>query len=330
MRKLHLATALLGLAAASPALHAQRGNRVHDVPPRPALWAGADTNSASVYYLWAMQHVGAEPVKAAAAFYWAERLKPGWADALYGRRMALLMSDPQRMVDYEDGKAYVLRNPETLAVDSLALRAAQRSPFLYTAFEKQYWELYLRTVYREMIRRETGSDNAVDAEYLMRLTLGSLGPEMRAWNDYSAGRFPWRRRATSRPCAARRARSGCGCGWRRSALWGNAEQAATAFAEASAARHNDRRDMVHVYESKAEMEYSPRRRAANSPATQRAPARHMAGRWRKTWRTGRDTGAWPALAELRATPPPRSPRWGWRWGSRPPRRTCTSITGRCC
>lgn len=277
MRKLLLAAALLGLAAASPAVHAQRV-RVHDVPARPALWAGADTNSASVYYLWAMQRVQTDPAQAAAGFYWAERLKPGWADALYGRRMALLLADPQRLVDYEEGKSYLLRNAEMLATDSLVLRASQRAPFLYTALEKPYWEMYLRTVYRDIIRRQTGIDNASDAEYLMRTALSNLGPDMKAWNDYSAGRFPaavrgYEQALRGYPRAfGLRVRLG-----HARYLAGDPRGAATAISEAIGQwRENDRREVVRLYESKAVLEFS--RAVALEEAGDTTAAREAFGR----------------------------------------------------
>jgi tetratricopeptide (TPR) repeat protein len=257
VRNLRIAAALLAVAAATPALHAQRV-RVHDVPARPALWAGADTNSANVYYLWGLQHVEREPVQAAAAFYWAERLHPGWPDALYGRRMALLMTNAQRLVDYVEGKHYLDRDAEMLAIDSLALRASQRAPFLYTALERPYWELYFRTSYRDMIRRRTGVDNSADAEYLMRLTLANQGPGLRAWNDYASGRFPLAAqeyeqalRGDPRSFSLR-----VQMGHARY-LAGDHKGAATAIAEAiSQWRDNDRREVVRLYESKAVLEFS--------------------------------------------------------------------------
>ena len=50
-KTLLVAAALACGAATAPAL----AQRVHDVPARPALFAGADTNSAGAYYLAGLQ-----------------------------------------------------------------------------------------------------------------------------------------------------------------------------------------------------------------------------------------------------------------------------------
>lgn len=278
MRNLRIAAALLALAAAAPALHAQRG-RVHDVPARPSLWAGADTNSANVYYLWGLQHVERDADQAAAAFYWAERLRPGWPEALYGRHMALLMMNPQRLVDYVEGKQYLNRDAEILAIDSLALRANQRAPFLYTALERPYWQTYFRTMYRDAIRRETGQDNGADAEYLMRLTMANQGGSgLRAWNEYAAGRFP----AAAQLYEQAVRQSPRSFGYRVQLgharyMAGDHKGAATALAEAIGQwRENDRREVVRVYESKAVLEFS--RATALEEAGDTAAAREAFGR----------------------------------------------------
>ncbi|MFL5540828.1 MAG: hypothetical protein ACJ8J0_17685, partial [Longimicrobiaceae bacterium] len=64
MKKI-LAMALAAAAACTATAHAQR---VHEVPARPALWAGADTNSAGAYYLLGVQRLERDARGAAAAF----------------------------------------------------------------------------------------------------------------------------------------------------------------------------------------------------------------------------------------------------------------------
>ncbi|HET7229132.1 MAG TPA: tetratricopeptide repeat protein [Longimicrobium sp.] len=292
MRKLQLAAALLGLAAATPALHAQR---VHAIPARPALWAGADTNSANVYYLWAMQRVENDPAQAAAAFYWAERLNPGWADALYGRRMALMLANPQRLADYVEGKGYTQRDPELLAIDSLLLRASQRSPFLYTALEKPFWMAYYRTVYRDAVRRYTGQDNAADAEYLLQRDMADMEPALRAWHDYSAGRFG--SAAQAYEAALRRDSRSFGLRLRLGHaryMAGDYRGAAQSIAEAiTQRRDDDRRQVVRLYESKAILEFS--RATALEQAGDTAASREALGRALEE-----DLSFWPVHRELAA------------------------------
>ncbi|HLM69632.1 MAG TPA: hypothetical protein VK358_18970, partial [Longimicrobium sp.] len=133
MQKIALAAAAaLVCATQAPA----QSTRVHDVPRRPVLWAQADTNNANTYYLHGVNRIADRPAEAAAAFYWAARLQPGWAEPLYGRRMALLMADPDRLVRYMQDNRGTLRSPEIQAIDSLQLRALSLNPFLVEIFER--------------------------------------------------------------------------------------------------------------------------------------------------------------------------------------------------
>src|SRR4051812_24304956 len=168
-----LALALAAVAACTAAAAAQR---VHEVPARPELWAGADTNSAGAYYLLGVQRLERDARMSAAAFYWAERLAPGWPDALYGRYVALLMSDPHRLEQYEQRRGGIERNPEIMAIDSLYYRAVQRDPFLHRKFEKPYVMMYYRNAYAEMIRQQTGDRDEVAADYLMRQLMNDHDP----------------------------------------------------------------------------------------------------------------------------------------------------------
>src|SRR6185369_14516804 len=86
MQSRTLSLALAALLAAGAA-HAQAA------PRRPALPAQSDTNDASAYYRLGMSRLSANPREAADAFWWASRLDPHWADPLYARRAALLMSN---------------------------------------------------------------------------------------------------------------------------------------------------------------------------------------------------------------------------------------------
>ena len=270
-----LALALAAVAACTSAAGAQR---VHEVPARPALWAGADTNSAGAYYLLGVQRLERDARTAAAAFFWAERLSPGWPDALYGRHVALLMSDPRRLEAYEQGRGGIERNPEVMAIDSLYYRAVQRDPFLHRKLEKQYVMMYYRNAYAEMIRQETGDRDVVAADYLMRQLMNDHDPYTQAWLAYADGRFPaaiqfyeqvLRR---SRHPARLRLRLG-----QIHYLSGNFPQAAEHLRLGiEALRQVDRRNVVRVYESKAMLEYSLA--AALEQAGNAAAAREAYGR----------------------------------------------------
>ncbi|HYH80069.1 MAG TPA: hypothetical protein VEX86_09730 [Longimicrobium sp.] len=249
------AAALLALAAA-PSAGAQRPN-VHDVPPRPTLFAGADTNSANAYYLHGVQRLEREPIIAAAAFYWAERLNPGWSEALYGRHVALLLSDPLRLTDYMAGRGFELRKPDVLALDSLVLRATQRDPFLHSPLEKTLWMTYFRTTFNAYAR-QSGVSTAGVAEAWLQDAIFAAGPGFRAWLDYVSGRYApaaegYQRALNSgRPTTELRLQLG-----RSQYLAGEHAKAAATLADAIARyQANDRRDIVHLYQSKAVLEFT--------------------------------------------------------------------------
>ncbi|HEV7588971.1 MAG TPA: tetratricopeptide repeat protein [Longimicrobium sp.] len=274
MKKI-LALALAAVAACAAAAGAQR---VRDVPPRPALWAGADTNSAGAYYLLGVQRLERDARTSAAAFFWAERLAPGWPDALYGRHVALLMSDPHRLERYEQRRGGIERDPEIMAIDSLYLRAVQRDPFLHRKLEKQYQMMYYRNAFAEMIRQETGDRDVTAADYLMRTLMNDNDPYTQAWLAYADGRFPAAIRfyeqvlRRDRHPARLRLRLG-----QLHYLSGNFAQAAEHLRLGiEALRQVDRRDVVRVYESKAMLEYSLA--AALEQAGNAAAAREAYGR----------------------------------------------------
>src|SRR5690348_18430900 len=78
-------------------------------PDRPRLETSADTNDAYAYYNLGLAKLDRDPDKAADAFYWAARLNPGWAEAYYARRVALLLKDPRRPLRYRDGDKGTVR-----------------------------------------------------------------------------------------------------------------------------------------------------------------------------------------------------------------------------
>lgn len=253
IRKLAVLTA--SLLACAGAAHAQH---VHDVPARPALWAGADTNSANAYYMQGVQKITTDPRVSAAAFYWAERLNPGWADALYGRYVALLMTDTHRQVQYVDGSGGLDRNPEIRAIDSLYYRAVQRDPFLHPKLDKQYLVQYYRTSYRQAVKEATGEQDDALAEYAMNTDMAQAGDWFKAWMAFAEGRFPaaidgYRDQLRhSRNPARLRLRLG-----QIQYLAGNYADAAQSLRQGiDELRTRDTRDVVRVYESKAVFEYS--------------------------------------------------------------------------
>ncbi len=281
------AAALLSVAAAAPA------QRVHDVPARPALWAGADSNSANVYYLLGVQRLEREPRVAAAAFYWADRLNPGWPQALYGRRIALMMTDERRLVDYIEGKRSLANNPEVLAIDSLVLRALQRDPFLHQQLDRPYLMMYFRKVFSQEVQETTGQRNDALADYVLQTALVNAGPGMKAWLDYASGHFPAAIQGYERALRGEPHSSSLRIDLARlHFLSGEYPRAAQYLREAiDDERGRDRRDIVRVYESKGVMEFS--RAVALEQGGDAAGAREGYGR-----ALTEDLAFWPAHRRL--------------------------------
>lgn len=278
VRRLFLLLAALALAGAAPA-GAQRA-RVHETPPRPAMWAGADTNSAVSYYTHGLSLLERSPAEAAAAFYWAARLRPGWADPLYARRIALLMSDRHRLVDYMNGRRNVRRNPEVLAIDSLQLRALSLDPFLFQKLDRHMVVRYLEEVFADELRDSQGNRDESLARFEVQRFLDRASPSMRAWMAYSEGRFPAAIEGYERELRGARNKSRVRADVARvHFLSGNLPQAAEHMRKAiEEMREDDDREMVFVYESKALLEHSlatVHRRTGNRDAAREAYGRAL-------------------------------------------------------
>ena len=257
MRKLAI-TAAAVLACAAPA--AAQTPRVHDIPPRPVLWAQADTNSAGAYFSHGVSRLTEKPEEAAAAFYWAARLRPGWAEPLYGRRVALLMSDPDRLVRYMEDNRGTMRSPEILAIDSLQLQALSLNPFLIQQFDQQMLRAYMMRAVTNDMQRGGGTANTALVAHMVESWLQSSEPSMRAWVAYSQGRFPQAlaeyERSLRRAQPRQRPRIHTDLG-RIHFFTGNLGKAVEHFTSASTEmRKRDARDLVVVYESKALTEFS--------------------------------------------------------------------------
>ncbi len=160
---------LLSLAVSlSTALSAQKE------PRRPKLPASADTNSAGTYYEFGLKHLRDRPDQAFAAFHWAARIEPGWAEPLYAKRVAYHLTYPQRLEDYLLRRAYA-RSKEVRAIDSLQNEALLRNPVLFRGHDSQ---LLFR-----WFEHETGrSASSVDWR--------GPNPWFNGWMAYTQARFP--------------------------------------------------------------------------------------------------------------------------------------------
>ncbi|HEU4642647.1 MAG TPA: tetratricopeptide repeat protein [Gemmatimonadaceae bacterium] len=101
-------------------------------PPRPPLPAGSDTNDAAAYVVYALGAARRSPREASRAFYWASRLDPSRADALYGRFAMLgeLVGGGYHIVDHRARYDPGLSPAASRHIDSLMYFALVRDPFL--------------------------------------------------------------------------------------------------------------------------------------------------------------------------------------------------------
>jgi tetratricopeptide (TPR) repeat protein len=225
------------------------------VPPRPALFAGADTNEAQLYYNAGLGLLNKDPEKAAHAFYWATQLNPAWPDAFYARRVALLMARPNQLVGYWTGERRVVRDKNVMAADSLYLRALTLNPFFYRKLDGLFFDAILR----EFAQDAAGtSGNASDIEFALQRYMMQAPPDVKAWRAYSEGRFDEAR--TQYALAIKAARKKAPLRLERGRLYYQLNHVDSALIDLDLAaeelRKADKKDFVFLYESKGVIEHS--------------------------------------------------------------------------
>jgi tetratricopeptide (TPR) repeat protein len=231
-----------GLAAAQPERQ----------PARPELPAGADQNDPWTYYRLAQSLLTEKPDKAADAYYWAGRLNPVWAEAFYGRRVALLLNDPRRLTRYWRGDKGAVK--ETMGIDSLYLYALTLNPFLGPSLDHLILEAVIQEYSRQYANSSGASPNEVAYEVQNYVRMGP--PEWQAVRAYRDGRYDEalslyakaiQRSKQKGPLLAERGRLFYQIGQHDSALV-NLTQALVELRKA------DKNDLVFFYQSKALME----------------------------------------------------------------------------
>jgi hypothetical protein len=126
-----------------------------------------------------------DPDKAADAFYWAARLNPVWAEPFYGRRVALLLSDPRRLMRYFSGDKGEIRSKESLAIDSLYRHALTLNPFLGPQMD----HMFIESMIQEISSRASGSGRSSELAWEMEKAVSNGPPEWRASVAYGQGRY---------------------------------------------------------------------------------------------------------------------------------------------
>lgn len=253
MRPLFIAA--FALVAAAP-LHAQRAG---DVPRRPRLAAAADTNDARAYYHWGRDQLERRPAEAAAAFYWAAQIDPGWADPLYGRHVALLMSDPRRLVRYWDGDRRTRTSPEVLAIDSLYFRALRIDPFVQRPFEREL----VRVLVMNLVGGDAPGADAALAAFYTETILADMPPLLRGRVLAGEGRLPQALQAYDealRESRGRRSETRRYIRHERGRMFALVGNDSAALAELQQAIdmgvEEEREELVRFYDSKAVLEHS--------------------------------------------------------------------------
>ncbi len=177
MRKTILLLSALALFA--PLLESQRAPRP---PQRPKLAAGADTNDVNQYLNLGHRTIEDNATAAADAYYWAARLDPSSADALYGLRMARLMRRPALFTRYWGGQWSTIMSAEMQANDSLQLRALWIDPFFHPRHNKVVWFVYFRHAIGSGV-------NTGQIDDFLQNSLNRSGPAVRADVAVGAGQL---------------------------------------------------------------------------------------------------------------------------------------------
>lgn len=249
-RTVSFAALLLSLfVTANSSLNAQRAD-----PPRPALTAPADTNDWMAYYDAGSRWLESDPKKAADAFLWASKLDPTRPEPFYGRRVALLLQDPRRLVRYWRGDKGTVRSRDIQRIDSLYLHALTLNPFFYHRLDRYI----LRTLINEIAEDLAPGSGMTsgDLRILLDQSINTSDVALRAWVAYSEGDFDRAERLYGeavRVTNNRRAKASFMTD--RARLYFQRDKADRALTDLTTAlaelRRADRNDLIYVYESKA-------------------------------------------------------------------------------
>ena len=231
--------------------------RLGPPPPRPKN-AVADTNDARAYFDFGVSVFESDPAAAASAFYWAARLDPGMADALYGRRAALLMRDPGLRQTFIQGGKRARESKQLRALDSLYLRALNLNPLLYRRLDRRLIQAHIVQSMERELRMSGGDVSRSEIDYYVEGWLKDAGPEFRAWMAYGDGRFSYA--LSNYAVAAKSAKFKAGIRVERGRIFGMTGQLDSAITELRLAlaemRSRDTKDLVFFYDSKALFEHT--------------------------------------------------------------------------
>lgn len=249
---IRLALIASAFAATTP-LGTLSAQRLGPAPKRPKI-ASADTNDARAYYDLGMRVIASDPGNAASAFYWAARIDPGMADALHGRRAALMLEDEFLLKRSLEAKS---PSKKQLQLDSLQLRAIMINPLLYRKLDLSL----LQTYYRQLIEREypgSSRPSQLEIDHAIDQMLRQGGPSMRGWMAYARGDF--KDALSAYADAMKSTKEKAGFRIERARIFGMRGDADSAIAEFQLAltelKKKDAKDLVVLYNSKAVIEHA--------------------------------------------------------------------------
>lgn len=251
MRHLLAAATIAALVVLPATGHAQKE------PKRPRLESGADTNDARAYFDFGVSRLDRDPDEAADAFYWAARINPLYADAFYGRRVALLMTDKRRLARYMNDDRRTLQSDDVRRIDSLYLHALTLNPFLSQRLDKFMFDQMIRDWAEEYARNNDITATEVQY-YIERQIQSDASVGFRAWRAYSDGDYDQALSLYAKAIAAAKYKAGLRTD--RGRLFFQLDRGDSALAELTAAldemRKSDKKELVYVYQSKALLEQS--------------------------------------------------------------------------
>ena len=251
------ALVFVALASIAPRAVAQ------NLPKRPQLDPGADTNSAEAYYGFGMRIVRTDPRHAGDAFVWAAQLNPTWAQPVYARRIALLLAaDDPFVTSYLEGDRGVHRSKRGAFIDSLELRARMLEPFLMRDLDEELLRRYILAEFQMSLHGPDRVDGSVTSEfnfYLESYWKTAAPPYLRAVLAQSERRFPealkyYRQALSENKQEAAEIHLARG---QIFFLIGNDDSARVEMQLGlDTLRGRDARDFVYLYESKGVLEHS--------------------------------------------------------------------------
>ncbi len=254
---MRVVTLALGLVfAAAPVLEAQR-TALARAPSRPALAPDADTCDATAYYRYGVAELERHPDRAAAAFYWAQRLAPNTAATYYAHRVALLMRDRRLLRRYLEGDPRALRSAEVQRIDSLLARAFVLDPFFRPDLEEGLVMAYFRDKVRAALHGLGPVTPDADIDEFVRRELGSADPDVRASLALGRGQYELAAVLLARAIRGRLEDPGLRIQRARALYFAGALDSAQAELETALvlARRSDAKTMRYSYESKALWEF---------------------------------------------------------------------------